>query len=174
MSDRKSLMEVHRMRLDVPLLLLVAAGLLAAGLSQPTLKLTKVIFWTDTYSIWGGIVELWTHSHQILAAIIFFFSIVFPIGKLAALSVLWAAPLGPVWRKRLLTGLAVAGKWSMLDVFVVATLIVLVKSKDIADANAGPGIYFFAGAVILSMIVAEMIEHLAKRRTPQNEPRIAD
>ncbi|MHB1156856.1 MAG: paraquat-inducible protein A [Phycisphaerales bacterium] len=156
-------MSMHPRRLDVPLLLLAAAGLLAAGLSQPTLQLTKIVFFTDTYSIWRGIVELWTHSHQILAAIIFFFSIVFPIGKLVALSVLWTAPLGELWRRRLLTGLAILGKWSMLDVFVVASLIVLIKSKDLADANAGPGIYLFAGAVVLSMIVAEMIEHLAKR-----------
>ncbi|MFA7235399.1 MAG: paraquat-inducible protein A [Phycisphaeraceae bacterium] len=163
MSDRKSLMSMHPRRMDVPVLLLAAAGLLAAGLSQPTLKLTKIIFFTDTYSIWGGIVELWKAEHRILAVIIFFFSIVFPIGKLVALSVLWTAPLGERWRRRLLTGLAVLGKWSMLDVFVVASLIVLIKSKDLADANAGPGIYLFGGAVALSMIVAEMIEYLAKK-----------
>jgi paraquat-inducible protein A len=82
---------------------------------------------------------------------------------LAALSVLWAAPLDRVWRRRLLAVLGSLGKWSMLDVFVVSTLIVLIKSKDIADAHAGPGIYLFAGAVVLSMIVTEIIEHMAKQ-----------
>jgi paraquat-inducible protein A len=163
MRKNPSLMDLHRRRIDVPVLLLLASGLLAAGLSQPTLILTKVVFFTDTYSIWRGIVELWTHSHQVLGAMIFFFSIVFPIGKLAVLSVLWTAPIDRVWRQRWLAVLGSLGKWSMLDVFVVSTLIVLIKSKDIADAHAGPGIYLFAGAVVLSMIVTEIIEHMAKQ-----------
>ncbi len=163
MHKHLSLIKLHSWRIDVPILLLLTSGLLAAGLSLPTLILTKAVFFTDTYSIWRGIVELWTHSHQVLGAIILLFSIIFPIGKLVALSVLWTAPLDHIWRRRLLIVLSSLGKWSMLDVFVVAILIVLVKSKDIADAHAGPGIYLFAGAVVLSMIVTEMIERMAKQ-----------
>jgi hypothetical protein len=40
MRKKPSLMDLHHRRIDVPVLLLLASGLLAAGLSQPTLILT--------------------------------------------------------------------------------------------------------------------------------------
>jgi uncharacterized paraquat-inducible protein A len=51
----------------------------------------------------------------------------------------------------------------MLDVFVAATLIVLIKSKSIVDAKAAIGIYFFAGAVLLSLLTANIMNRMARR-----------
>ena len=44
------------------------------------------------------------------------------------------------------------GKWSMLDVLVLALMIFYIKSNGIADASSQPGIYFFFGAVLLTML----------------------
>lgn len=141
-------------------MVVAALGLLIAGLNLPTLKLTKIIFLTDTYSIWDGVWELWKSNHIGLAAIIFFFSILFPGIKLVGLLFVWFIPLEPEGRRHFLYWLGILGKWSMLDVFIVAILIILIKTKDIADASAQTGIYLFAGAIILSIIATMMIEKI--------------
>ena len=146
----------------MPILILAAMGLLITGWSLPTLKLTKVIFFTSTYSIWAGIMELWKAKHYFLAGVIFFFSMIFPTVKLLGLMGIWFTPLTRDMRNRYLNWLEIFGRWSMLDVFVVATLIVLIKSKDIVDANAAIGIYFFAGAVMLAMLTTNIIYRMAR------------
>ena len=83
--------------------------------------------------------------------------------KLLGLMGIWFVPLVPETRSRYLDWLELLGRWSMLDVFVVATLIVLIKSKSIVDANASIGIYFFAGAVSLSMLTTNVMNRLARR-----------
>ncbi|MCF6149425.1 MAG: paraquat-inducible protein A [Candidatus Kuenenia sp.] len=142
------------------MMIVAALGLLIAGLNLPTLKLTKIIFFTDTYSIWDGVWELWKSNHIGLAVIIFFFSIMFPCVKLIGLLFVWFIPFAPEGRRHFLYWLGILGKWSMLDVFIVAILIILIKTKDIADASAQTGIYLFAGAIVLSIIVTIMIEKI--------------
>jgi uncharacterized paraquat-inducible protein A len=51
------------------------------------------------------------------------------------------------------------GKWSMLDVLVLALLVFYAKSTQFADAVALPGIYFFAGSVMLTMVAYSLIKH---------------
>ncbi|MEE9447898.1 MAG: paraquat-inducible protein A, partial [Arenicellales bacterium] len=43
------------------------------------------------------------------------------------------------------------GKWSMLDVFVVAVLVVAVKLRAIAEVQMHYGLYAFAVSVLLTM-----------------------
>jgi paraquat-inducible protein A len=46
------------------------------------------------------------------------------------------------------------GKWSMLDVFLVAIFVALVKLGTIATINPEPGIVAFAAVVVLTMIAS--------------------
>ncbi|MCF6153151.1 paraquat-inducible protein A [Candidatus Kuenenia stuttgartiensis] len=160
MPQKKSIYSIKPYRWDIPVMVVVALGLLIAGLNLPTLKLAKVIFFTNTYSIWDGVWELWKSNHIGLAVIIFFFSIVFPCVKLIGLLFVWFVPLEPEGRKRFLYWSGILGKWSMLDVFIVAILVILIKTRDIADANAQIGIYFFACAIMLSIAATMMIEKM--------------
>jgi paraquat-inducible protein A len=57
-------------------------------------------------------------------------------------------------RTRLLHALHVIGPWSMLDVFVVAILISLVKLGDLANITTGAGLVAFTGVVVLTMIAS--------------------
>ncbi len=147
----------------MPIMILTAMGLLIAGWSLPTLELTKAIFFTSTYSIWAGIMELWKADLYFLAGLIFFFSMIFPLVKLLGLMGIWIVPLEQEIRSRYLDWLEQLGRWSMLDVFVVATLIVLIKSKSIVDAKAAIGIYFFAGAVLLSLLTSNVMKWMTRR-----------
>ena len=163
MSEKQSLKELKSRHWYIPIMILTAIGLLIAGWSLPTLKLTKVIFFTDTYSIWAGIMELWKADLYFIAGLIFFFSMIFPMAKLLGLMGIWFVPLEQQVRSRYLDWLELLGRWSMLDVFVVATLIVLLKSKAVVDANAAIGIYLFAGAVLLSMLMSNVMSRMARR-----------
>jgi paraquat-inducible protein A len=162
-SRKNSLSARYRWRFEVPLLVLVSAGLLVVGLATPLMKVHKLIFWKNDYSVFTGIVGLMKDNQILLAAVLFFFSMVFPFAKLSLLLVLWWGPLAESRRRSMLKWLAVLGKWSMLDVFVVAILIVLVKIGPLASVEPQPGLYFFCFAILASMLTTMYVEHLAKR-----------
>lgn len=140
-------------------LVIAAAGSLMFGLTLPVVKFTHLYFWTDTHSLASIIVALYKAGELFLAGVIVLFSVVFPVFKLvyiAAAGTLATSPAGS--RKRLLQRISWLGKWSMLDVLVLALLIFYAKSTALADAVALPGIYFFAGSVALTMIAYSLIE----------------
>ncbi|OGX12587.1 MAG: hypothetical protein A2Z92_03470 [Omnitrophica WOR_2 bacterium GWA2_63_20] len=144
--------------------LLVSTTLLLTGLSLPLLHAQQMIFWKSTYSVWTGVVALWEANELLLATGLLFFSIVFPVVKLAALSVIWFVRLPQAQRARLLHRLELLGKWSMLDVFVVAILIVLVKLGPLAKVEPRAGVYVFAAAIACSMLTTMYVDRLARFR----------
>jgi paraquat-inducible protein A len=50
------------------------------------------------------------------------------------------------------------GRWSMVDVFVVAVLAALVQMGNLASILPGPGAGAFAGVVVLSMLAASAFD----------------
>ena len=62
-------------------------------------------------------------------------------------------PPGPALpRARLYRLLELIGRWSMLDVYVVAILVALVQAQSLATMAPGPGVLPFAAVVVLSML----------------------
>ena len=163
-ATTRALWELHPKQTFVVLAaLLLSAGLLIQGLTRPILYAQQMVFWKSSYSVWQGVVALWKQNEWVLAVIVFFFSIIFPIVKLLALAVLWGCPLPIEWRSRLLAWLEWLGKWSMLDVFMVAILIVLVKLGPMAKIEPREGVYFFAAAICCSMLTTMYVDFLARR-----------
>jgi paraquat-inducible protein A len=157
----KSLFQNHPRRIEVPVLLVGSLVMLLVALSMPLMKVEKMVFWKNEYSVIAGVHGLWEQGQYVLAIILFFFSIVFPIFKLATLAVVWFVPLAEGRRKLALHWLGILGKWSMLDVFVVAILIVLVKLGPLAKVEPQRGLYWFAAAIVFSMITSMYVESLA-------------
>jgi paraquat-inducible protein A len=157
----RSLQELNPRRIDIVILIALSIGLLVVGLMLPIMTVHK-LWETNTYSIVTGVQSLWVEKYYALAVIIFFFSVIFPIAKLAALSAVWLIKLGDERRKTLIYWMEVFGKWSMLDVFVTAIIIVWVKLGALASAKAENGIYFFAASVLLTMVVSSLQSSLAK------------
>ena len=151
-------------RIEVPLLILLSFILLLIALSLPLMKVEKMVFWKNEYSVLAGVHALWEQGQYALATILFFFSIVFPIFKLAALAFVWTVRLAEQKRQAVLHWLGILGKWSMLDVFVVAILIVLVKLGPLANVQPQRGVYWFATAILLSMITSMYVDSLAQRQ----------
>jgi paraquat-inducible protein A len=143
----------------VMVLVIAAAGSLILGLTLPVVKFTHLYFWTDTHSLASIIAALYRAGELFLAGVIVLFSIVFPVFKLVYIAAAGTLANSPAARRnRLLQRISWLGKWSMLDVLVLALLIFYAKSTALADAVALPGIYFFAASVALTMIAYGLIE----------------
>jgi hypothetical protein len=104
-----------------------------------------------SFSLVGGIVHLFHDREIFIGSIILLFSVVFPAAKLAALGLSFRAEQGSA--ERHLGLLEQLGKWSMLDVFVIAALVVCFKGfPGGSHVEVQWGIYVFAASVVLSML----------------------
>ena len=163
-SQRASLRSLHPGRWDIPVLVILAITLLIVGQSTPTMLVEQL--WgikKQTYTIWTGVVMLAQNGVFFLAAIVFLFSVIFPYAKLTAILVLWFKKFGPEDRSTMARWLGVLGKWSMLDVFVVAVFVVLTEASSLISVKPRYGIYIFAGAIVVSIVVSLLIERIAER-----------
>lgn len=167
MSFRNSYAFRHpRQGVLLNLLLLLAIGLLCAGLYLPLLTLEKFYLFSNTVSLYSALVQLAVEQEWGLFLLVGVFSVLFPFAKLILLALVWNLEAGdsPAHRRHL-HWLSEYSRWSMLDVFVVALLVVSVKLGALAQAHVGIGIYFFAASVVLSMLLSNWIgRHAADGR----------
>lgn len=160
----KSVLAVSHWRcLDVPVLLTVSIAALVSGLTLPTITFKELVFWKHTFSILTSIQSLYDEKQYFLAGLVGLFSLVFPVIKLCALAAIWCLPLSRGVRLRLVRLLGFLGKWSMLDVFIVAIMIVISRMSGLMDATPRVGIFVFSFSIICTMIVSMRIEHLSRR-----------
>ena len=150
--------EAKRLRLYI----LAAAILLLVGLVAPIITLTKFVLIQNTFSVVTGIFGLLKEGQIFLFLLIAGFSVVLPVLKLAVLyRIVSKNKAMKSGVKRQLHWMHLYGKWSMLDVFVVALLVVAVKLGAIADVEMRYGLYAFAGSVLLTMYITSRIVSLA-------------
>lgn len=144
-------------------LLIIAVLLLAVGLSTPVVTISQFIFLRNSFSVLSGIYELLTHGQIILFLIVALFSVVLPIMKIWVLFRIVLNRKAHSSRiRRYLHLMHDYGRWSMLDVMVVAMLIVTVKLGTIATIQVHFGLYLFAAAVLLIMFVTQRIVTLTR------------
>lgn len=125
---------------------------LTAGILLPFISMSQ-LGQERIFSLLGGINELFSRNHIFLACILLIFSVIFPYAKLIALLVATSrlTRLSDRARHRLHKIAQLTGRYSLLDILVVAIIIVVVKFQDLAEARALGGTYLFALAVFLSM-----------------------
>ncbi|MFT3870676.1 MAG: paraquat-inducible protein A [Nibricoccus sp.] len=116
---------------------------------------------TDT--IFSGIIELWRQGLGVIAIIVFLASIVIPIMKLVGLGwLIFKAHRGAGRQARELTRLYAAldfiGRWSMLDVFLVAFLSGVVQFGAFSNVQPREGIVAFAMAVVLTVLATHAFD----------------
>lgn len=111
-------------------------------------------------TILSSIVLLWHHGSYTIAIIIFTASIFTPFFKIMVLTylLLHQTPIHPPKAQTTLYQfIHFIGRWSMIDVFVVALLGALIHGK-LAQINPGVGIFAFAGVVIFTMFATESFD----------------
>jgi len=114
-------------------------------------------------TIFSGIVYLWEDGSWVLAIIVFIASIVVPVAKLLLLSLLLISVQnghthGRGLRTQVYRGLEIIGRWSMLDIFVVAMLASLVQVENLAELRPGPGAMAFGAVVVLTMLATRSFD----------------
>jgi paraquat-inducible protein A len=142
-----------RRALLVKSLLLVSILLLCAGAVTPLLTTHRFFVFSNTFSLVSGLRELAVGGEIAVALVIGVFSLGVPIVKIA---VLWLASTMPS-QGALLMIADKLGKWSMLEVFVAALLIVAVKLGPIANADLHYGAYLLAGSVLASGVASQLL-----------------
>ena len=115
-----------------------------------------------SYSVLTGILALFRHDAAGLGALLFGFSVIFPMLKLALLAATTATGRRDGSLVRLTHH---AGKFSMLDVFVVALLVLAIKGlPGDSTATLGWGVYAFAASVVTGIAAGWLIETAPHRR----------
>lgn len=132
-----------------------AALALGAGLLAPAVRVTRLRLFDTTHSVLSGIADLAAGGSLPLAVVVAVFSVAFPIAKLGLAAWLWFAPRAGD-RAHHVAG--AIGKWSMLDVLVVAVVVASLQGGFMVRLRPEAGIYLFALSTILAMALGALIE----------------
>lgn len=124
-------------------LLSISGVYLTGNLSQDTLM--------------SGVMSFISMGSYFVAFVVFFASIFVPVSKilimlylLASVHLKWRHSIK--WQMRLLHIVHFVGRWSMLDLFVLALMMSLVTRGQIINFTVGPAAFYFGAAVFLTMI----------------------
>jgi paraquat-inducible protein A len=145
--------------------LVAACGLLVLGWVLPFMTVRTFFVFSGEMSILGAILRLWDSGEHALFAILVVFTILFPLAKMMLAFAVWlradpASSAGP----RLVRWVEAVGRWSMLDVFLAALLVVTIKTSVGSDVWVHAGIYVFASAVFLSMLAVQTLSTRLRMR----------
>ncbi len=144
---------------------MVALATLIIGVTAPLLTLEKMYFFENTITLFSTITGLFSQKEWFLFIVIALFSLCVPVIKIASLVLI----LNLEYQKnsfldKALHIIEMVGKWSMLDVFVVALLLVSVKLGVLAKVEVHYGLSVFAASVLLTMGLSVWIHKLSIKR----------
>ncbi|OPA94085.1 paraquat-inducible membrane protein A [Pseudomonas fluorescens] len=113
----------------------------------------------DPSTIMAGVIQLAQHGMYPIAAVVFIASILVPTFKLVGIGLLLFSvqrhqPLSAQQRIVMYRFIEFIGRWSMLDIFVIAILVAVVNFGRLASVEANLGAAAFASVVILTMLAA--------------------
>ncbi|WP_372883319.1 paraquat-inducible protein A [Psychromonas sp.] len=139
----------------------MAALLFLLGLFLPMITISKFVVIKNSLSVISGLSELISSGQILIFLIVGTFSVVLPILKIGFLFLLLKSDISATKQhKRLLYLIHEYGRWTMLDVMVVAILIVTVKLGVIATIKVHFGLYLFGIAVLLLMFITSRVSRL--------------
>jgi paraquat-inducible protein A len=122
----------------------------------PILKIESVAG-EQSNTIISGVIQFWQQGDYPVAIIIFTASVMIPVLKILAIIALCLATRAGRWPlalTRLYRVTEFIGRWSMVDVFVVAILVAVVQLGSTISIHPGTAALSFAGVVILTMLAA--------------------
>jgi paraquat-inducible protein A len=114
-------------------------------------------------TVWDGCRSLFEHGEVLVAVVVFLASMVIPFLKLVGLfflvttAALGSPRLRPA-RTWIYRAIDVIGPWAMLDVFLLAVLVALVKLGELATVLPGPGLLAFAAMVVLTILASSSFD----------------
>lgn len=141
----------------------------------PMMRTTQFFRSTDN-TIVGGVIDLIHHGSYWVAIIVFVASVVIPVGKFIAIALLAivmrrAHKHDPHKLLVLYEVVEFIGRWSMIDVFVVAILTALVQFSVLATITPGIAAFCFCLSVVFTMLAAQSFDSrlIWDRLTPETD-----
>ncbi|MEY3090446.1 MAG: hypothetical protein RL113_762 [Pseudomonadota bacterium] len=137
---------------------------LVLGLITPILMVTihkqvdylgDIVLSFESKGVIGSIIKLFDSGDIVVALVILLFSVMIPVLKVFSLLVV-SLFIESKFAHGLIHFFKMIGKWSMVDVFVVAVFLVYLTANkgDISRAEVEMGLYYFLAYVIVSMLVS--------------------
>jgi paraquat-inducible protein A len=124
----------------------------------PILRMERYGAYSES-TVWAGVVSLTSYGYWFVGAVVFAASMVVPLLKLSGLLFLvvttqlrtarWQRQRARIYRL-----IDVIGPWAMLDVFLVAVLVALVRLGALATVMPGRGLFAFTAVVVLTMLAS--------------------
>ncbi len=144
------------------------------GLIAPILMVTihkeieyigDIVLSFESKGVIGSIVKLWESGDWIVAGVILLFSVITPVLKIVSLLFI-SIFMESKFAKAIVKFFKMIGKWSMVDVFVVAVFLVYLTANkgDVSRAEVEVGLYFFLAYVIVSMLVSLSADKMLKEK----------
>ena len=146
---------------------------LVFGLITPIMMVTihkeveylgDVVLSFESKGLIGSITKLFESGDVVVAIVILLFSVLVPVTK--TLSLLFVSIfMESKFAHGIVKFFKMIGKWSMVDVFVVATFLVYLTANkgDVSRAEVEVGLYFFLAYVIVSMLVSLSADRMLHR-----------
>jgi len=163
----------------VPLRLFTFVGALTAmlslvfGLITPILMVTihkeveyigDIVLSFESKGVLGSIVKLFDGGDVVVALVILLFSVIVPVLKVLSLLFvsLW---MNHRFAHSIIKFFKMIGKWSMVDVFVVAVFLVYLTANkaEVSRAQVEVGLYFFLAYVIVSMVMSLSADKMLRK-----------
>jgi paraquat-inducible protein A len=159
----------HRPSLHASLAFLLTALILLVPANLLPIMTVSTTSGHTSSTIFGGVAGLVEHNMWGIAAIVFTASILVPFGKIGALGWLIRAtrrPLTGTTAFRVHAIIEFIGRWSMLDIFLIALLAGLIRFEGLAEIRPGPAAVPFAAAVIFTVLAVEHFDTTRIRTNP--------
>ena len=122
------------------------------GLFSPLYTSTHFYIFSKESSLFQSILLLFNHREIYLGVLIFMFTIILPLIEFFVAFINLFKIHGKT-NKKYLKYLLIISKWSMLDVFVVAVLLLNLKfDSRIIDMKLGQGVIWFSLSIILLLV----------------------
>lgn len=124
----------------------------------PILKIEKLGHHHEA-SLLGGTFDLLWHGSWFVGLVVLAFSIVLPLVKMLALIELsWLSLTRRAHRAWTYRVVEWAGRWSMMDVLLLALMVTLVKLGELVEFSLGPAVIAFVMCVVMSLIASAMFD----------------
>ena len=141
-------------RIGLPLLLVASLATLVGAVGMPFLKIEQFLLHQYSYSVFGAIRTLWESHREVFALLMALLLAILPTVRLALLAgALFAKVSGP-GRSRLLDWAGLSRRWSGIEVFGLALLLVLVEGRSLIKTEVLEGAWVLLGAIAANTALA--------------------
>ncbi len=141
----------------------LVSPILMVTIHQEVEYLGSIVLSFESKGVIGSIIELFNNGDTVVAWVVLLFSVLIPILKVFSLLFVTVF-MQYIFSHSIVKFFKFIGKWSMVDVFVVAVFLVYLttNNSDVSRAEIEVGLYFFLAYVIVAMLLSFVADKMFK------------